>query len=192
MGRMRFRLFHLILEMCWYSRPLSYLRSYREFTRASLCGDSRSQRVVFLVASSFRVDQGFSRSQLGVLLVASSILVGQGFSRSQLGVLLVASSFRVGPQGYSSVSDNNNFVPEQSPENGYGYRAYGELSHFVYCILQKIKKSESLPLVEKWEDYMLPNHSLFAAVDEEHFVVGTRIHEALEKMSSQIKTGSRS
>ena len=55
---------------------------------------------------------------------------------------------------------------------------------FVYCILQKIKKSESLPLVEKWEDYMLPNHSLLGAIDEEHFLVGTRIHAALEKTSS--------
>ena len=31
---------------------------------------------------------------------------------------------------------------------------------------------------------MLPNHSPFAAIDEEHFLVGTRIHAALEKMSS--------
>ena len=31
---------------------------------------------------------------------------------------------------------------------------------------------------------MLPNHSSFAAIDEEHFLVGTRIHAALEKMSS--------
>ena len=102
-----------------------------------------------------------------------------GISRSQLVVFLVASSFRVGTQRFSSVSDNKNFVAEQSPGSGYGYRAYGELSHFVYCMLQKIKKSESLSLVEKWEDYMLPSHSSFAATDEEHFLVGTRIHAAL-------------
>ena len=96
----------------------------------------------------------------------------------------MASSFQIGTQGYSSVSDNNNFVAEQSPASGYGYRAYGELSHFVYCVLQKIKNSDSLPLVEKWEDYMLPKHSSFAAIDEEHFLMGTRIHAALEKMSS--------
>ena len=99
-------------------------------------------------------------------------------------MLFVASSLQIGTQRYSSVSDNNNFVAEQSPGSGYGYRAYGELSHFVYFILQKIRKSESLPLVEKWEDYMLPNHSSFAAIDEEQFLVGTRIHAALEKMSS--------
>ena len=99
-------------------------------------------------------------------------------------MFLVASSLRVGTQGYSSVSNNNNIIAEQSPGSGYGYRAYGELSHFVYCILQKIRKSESLPLVEKWEDYMLPNHSSFAAIDEERFLVGTRINAAPEKMSS--------
>ena len=99
-------------------------------------------------------------------------------------MLVVASSFQIGNQRFCSVSDNNNFVAEQSPGSGYGYRAYGELSHFVYCILQKIKKSESLPLDDKWEDYMLPNHSSFAAIDEEHFLVGTRIHAAVEKMSS--------
>ena len=99
-------------------------------------------------------------------------------------MLLVASSFQAGTQWHSSVSDNNNFSAEQTPGSGYGYRAYGELSHFVYCILQKIKTSESLPLVEKWEDYMLPNHSSFAAIADEHFLVGTRIHAALEKMSS--------
>ena len=108
-------------------------------------------------------------------------------------MFLVASSFRVSTQGYSSVSDNNNFITEQSPGSGYGYRAYGELSHFVYCILQKIKKSESLLLVEKWEDYMLPNHSSIAAIAEEHFLLGTRINAALEKMSiSYLKKEFRS
>ena len=91
---------------------------------------------------------------------------------------------KFGNQGYYSVSDNNNFVAQQSPGDGYGYGAYGELSHFVNCILQKIKKSGSVPLVEKWEDYMLPKHSSFAGIDEEHFLVGTRIHAALEKMAS--------
>ena len=31
---------------------------------------------------------------------------------------------------------------------------------------------------------MLPNHSSFAAIDEERFLVRTRVHAALEKMSS--------
>ena len=32
---------------------------------------------------------------------------------------------------------------------------------------------------------MLPNHSSFTAIEEEHFLVGTRVHSALEKMTSQ-------
>ena len=32
---------------------------------------------------------------------------------------------------------------------------------------------------------MLPNHSSFAAIGEEHFLVGTRVYSALEKMTSQ-------
>ena len=32
---------------------------------------------------------------------------------------------------------------------------------------------------------MLPNHSSFTAIEEEHFLVGTRVHAALEKMTSQ-------
>ena len=74
------------------------------------------------------------------------------------------------------VSDNKNFATQQPPQNDYGYRAYGELSHFVYCLLQKI---------EKWESYMLPNHSSFTAIEDQHFLVGTRVHAALEKMTGQ-------
>ena len=88
-------------------------------------------------------------------------------------------------QRYCSVSDNNNFVTQQPPRNDYGYRAHGELSHFVYCLLQKIKASGSLPVIEKWESYMLPNHPSFSAIGEEHFLVGTSLHAALEKMTSQ-------
>ena len=100
-------------------------------------------------------------------------------------MFLVASSIaNLVLRGVCVVSDNHIFVAQRSPGNGYGYRAKGELSHFVYCILQKIKKSGLLPLVEKWESYMLPNHSSFAAIEEEHFLVGTRVHAALENMSN--------
>ena len=40
-------------------------------------------------------------------------------------------------------------------------------------------------VVERWESYTLPNHSSFTAIEEEHFHVGTRVHAALEKMTSQ-------
>ena len=72
----------------------------------------------------------------------------------------------------------------QPPRNDYGYRAYSELSHFVYCLLEKIKASGFLLVIEKRESYMLPNHSSFAAVEEDQFLLGTRMHAALEKMSS--------
>ena len=88
-------------------------------------------------------------------------------------------------RGILSVSDNNNFVTQQPPRNDYGYRAYGELSYFVYCLLQKMKASGSLPVIEQWESYMLPNYSSFTAIEEEHFFVGTRVHASLEKMTSQ-------
>ena len=42
---------------------------------------------------------------------------------------------------------------------------YGELARFVYCLLQKIKKPDSLPAVERWESYMLPHHSQFEKID---------------------------
>ena len=32
---------------------------------------------------------------------------------------------------------------------------------------------------------MLQNHSSFTAIEDEHFLVGTRVHAALEKMTSQ-------
>ena len=32
---------------------------------------------------------------------------------------------------------------------------------------------------------MLPNHSLFTAIEEHDFLVGTRAHAALEKMTNQ-------
>ena len=82
-----------------------------------------------------------------------------------------------------SVSVANNFVHPQS-SGDYGYYAFGEVSHFVYCLLQKIKQSSVLPLVEKWEEYMTPNHSRFAAMEEDRFLAGTRVLPALEKVGS--------
>ena len=62
-----------------------------------------------------------------------------------------------------TISLPNNYDPMN-----YGFRAYGELWRFVYCFLQKIKDSESLPVIEKWETNMLPNHSQFAAISLEN------------------------
>ena len=51
-------------------------------------------------------------------------------------------------------------------------------------LLQKIKQSSVLPLVEKWEEYMTPNHSKFAAIEEDWFLAGTWVLSALEKVGS--------
>ena len=44
--------------------------------------------------------------------------------------------------------------------------------------------SSDLPVIEKWEAYMLPNHSCFGAIAEEHFLEGTRLLASLEKINS--------
>ena len=36
----------------------------------------------------------------------------------------------------------------------YGFRYYGEMSHFVWSLLSKVKKPSELPAVEDWESYM--------------------------------------
>ena len=46
------------------------------------------------------------------------------------------------------VSVASNFV-HSSTAADQGYHAFGELARFVYCLLQKIKKASSLPLVEQ-------------------------------------------
>ena len=76
------------------------------------------------------------------------------------------------------------FTELDSGRADYGYLAFGELSRFVYCFLQKVKRSHDLPAIEKWEAYMLPNHSCFGAIAEEHFLEGTRLLSSLEKINS--------
>ena len=82
-----------------------------------------------------------------------------------------------------SVSVANNFVHPQSSAD-YGYYAFGEVAHFVYCFLQKTKPRSFLPLDEPWEEYMAPNHSKFAAIEEDSFLASTRVLSALEKVGS--------
>ena len=47
-----------------------------------------------------------------------------------------------------------------------------------------MKWSSDLPVIEKWEAYMLPSHSCFGAIAEEHFLEGTRLLASLEKINS--------
>ena len=82
-----------------------------------------------------------------------------------------------------SVSVANNFVHCQTASN-YGYHTFGELARFIYCLLQMIKQVSSLPLVEQWDDYVLPNHSKFAPIADGEFLAGTRVLAALNKIGS--------
>ena len=82
-----------------------------------------------------------------------------------------------------SVSVANNFG-HSSTAADQGYHAFGELARFVYCWRQKIKKASSLPLVEQWEEYMVPNHSRFPAIDDKNFLVGTCVMAAFGKVCS--------
>ena len=47
-----------------------------------------------------------------------------------------------------------------------------------------MKRSSYLPVIEKWEAYMLPTHSCSGAIQEEHFLEGTRLLISLKKFNS--------
>ena len=78
----------------------------------------------------------------------------------------------------------HNFTKLDSGRADYGYLAFGELSRFVYCLLKKVKRSSDLPVMEKWEAHMLPNHSYFAAITEKPFLEWTPLLSSLEKLNS--------
>ena len=160
LGRIQFRLFHLIPIKCWYSCQLSRLSSIF-FSSGMLC----------MEVLGVNMYQSLLCPYLQILV---------GISRSQRVPFLVAFSFPnvvfSGVYLFQTVTISSDSSPSEV--------AYGELSQFVRCLLQKIRTSGSLPLLEKWEKYIFPNHSAFAATKEEHFLVGTRFDVALEKMPS--------
>ena len=82
-----------------------------------------------------------------------------------------------------SVLVANNFVHCQTASD-YGCHTFGELAQFINCLLQKIKQGSSLPLVEQWDDYVLPNHSKFPAIGDGEILTGTRVLAALNKIGS--------
>ena len=94
------------------------------------------------------------------MMVPHLLVVGPLYhSKAWVGAINVAL-----PMIHVYVSVANNFV-HNSAAADQGYHVSGELARFVYCLLQKIKKSSSLPLVEQWEEYVFPNHSRFPAID---------------------------
>ena len=82
-----------------------------------------------------------------------------------------------------SVSVTNKFVHCQTTSD-YEYHTFGEMARFIYCLLHKIKQESSLPLVEQWDDYVLPNHSEFPPIADGEFLAGTRVLAALNKIGS--------
>ena len=108
-------------------------------------------------------------------------LLADGFlhhSRAWVGAISVALSMI-----HVSVSVASNFV-HSSTAADQCYHTFGELARFVYCLLQKIRKASSLPLVEQWGEYMVPNHSRFPAIDDKNFLIGTPVMAALDKVGS--------
>ena len=99
-------------------------------------------------------------------------------SETLVGAINVALSIT-----HVSVSVANNSI-HSSTAADQSYHAFGELARFIYCLLQKIKKASSLPLVEQWEEYVIPNHSRFPAIDDKNFLEGTHVMAALGKVGS--------
>ena len=81
------------------------------------------------------------------------------------------------------VSVVNNFIYPQTASD-YGYHTIGESARFIYCLLQKIKQGDSLPLVEQWDENMLANHSKFPPIADVQFLSGTRVLAAFKKIGS--------
>ena len=108
------------------------------------------------------------------------LLSGGFLHRSKAWVMVIGVALSM---IHVSVSVANNFV-HSSTAADQGYHAFGELARFVCCLLQKMKKASSLPLVEQWEEYVVPNHSRFAAIDNKDFLAGTRVMAALDKVGS--------
>ena len=82
-----------------------------------------------------------------------------------------------------SVSVANNFIHCQTADD-YGCHTFGELAQFIYCLLQKIKQGSSLPLLEQWDEHLLPNHSKFPPISDGEFLARTRVLAALNKIGS--------
>ena len=85
---------------------------------------------------------------------------------------------------YVIVSVANDIVRSTTAAD-HGYHSFGEMAFFLYCLLQKIKKSPSLPLVEQREECLVPNHARYRAIHGKVFLSGTRVMAVLAKVGSQ-------
>ena len=82
-----------------------------------------------------------------------------------------------------SVLVANIFVHPQTVYD-YAYHSFSQLAGLTHCLLQKNTQGSSLHLVDKWEQYVLANHSKFPPTSDEEFLSGTRVLAALNKIGS--------
>ena len=75
-------------------------------------------------------------------------------------------------------------MAQQPLRNDYGYRAYSELSHFVF-VCSKNQGQRVFACCREVGELHAPKPLVFTAIEEEHFLVGTRVHAALENITSQ-------
>ena len=106
-------------------------------------------------------------------LCCSFFLRDSGKSQKLVGVLLVSYSF-----------DSFSFRQQYF----FGSSCTLQLSCLwrvvLLCVLfaPKRKTSLSLPIIEKREAYMLPNHSILPGIEKEQILEGTRVLPALERV----------
>ena len=136
---------------------------------------------VFLVTYAFRISSTKSSRNTLVVFTIDSTSTGNWVSH-----LLIAFGWY---EQWFHVCDLSCCFSCQQFRCRYAYYAFDEVALFVDCLLQKIKKSSVLPLVEQWEEYMAVNLSESAARAEEQFLDGTRIFVILE--SWQLLTEKR-
>ena len=157
---MKFRLFHLLLEICKYHHDIVNMIHVGTWWPRILYVDlSEHTRTIphrFHVPFFARVHSTWHNA-------------GDG-------------RFRI-VYDMCSVSVANNFVHCQTASD-YGYHTFGELNQFIHCLLQKIKQGSSLLLVEQWDDYVSPNHSKFPPIAYGECLAGTRVLAALNKIGS--------
>ena len=126
---LKFRLFHMLLEMCRRSKIF-------------WCFDFSVTCAFWIIPPKFRA-----------ILVCGCLPGGSKFSVDQNSSVVWHCRWDWRPFyvcDISSVSVFNDVFHPQSAAD-YGNCASADVAHFVYCLLQKIKQSSVLPLIEHWE-----------------------------------------
>ena len=159
MVRMKFRLMHFLIEICRSFQTVSFGFSWARSGYDKICTSfPRNTLVVFHGGSTFLFDEVFR----------VTVKRGRWWFCCHFFVLC-------------SVGVANNFV-QSSTAADHREQSFGELTRFIYCLLQKLWKISSLPLAKQWEEYGTPNHSRF---DEKGFLSWTRVMIALDKVGNQ-------